>query len=160
MKGPLSEIETNSKNKIVRDLYKGIKDFKKGYQARVNVIKNQNEEMLADSNSILNRWKDYYSQLLNVQKNNDVEEIEIQTAEPLIPNPTLLEVGICNRKIEKVQVSKYRPNSGRINTGWWEFITYGNLQTCTCYLEKGNVTRTVEGIHNCTYIQERGKDKL
>ena len=26
-------------------------------------------------------------------------------------------------------------------------------------MEKGNVTRTVEGIHNCTYIQERGKDQ-
>ena len=32
LKGKLSEIETNSKNKNIRDLYKGIKDFKKGYQ--------------------------------------------------------------------------------------------------------------------------------
>ena len=53
LKGKLSEIETNSKNKNIRDLYRGIKEFKKGYQARVNVIKNENEELLADSNSIL-----------------------------------------------------------------------------------------------------------
>ena len=53
LKGKLSEIDTNSKNKNIRDLYKGIKDFKKGYQAMVNVIKNENEELLADSNSIL-----------------------------------------------------------------------------------------------------------
>ena len=32
--GKLSEIETNSKNKNIRDLYKGIKDFKKGYRMR------------------------------------------------------------------------------------------------------------------------------
>ena len=38
LKGKLSKIETNSKNKNIRDLYKAIKDFKKGYQARVNVI--------------------------------------------------------------------------------------------------------------------------
>ena len=44
--------------------------------------------------------------------------------------------------------------------GWGEFITYWNLQTCARYLEKGNATRTVEGVHNCTNIQERGKDQL
>ena len=102
LKGKLSEIVTNSKNKNIRDLYnKGIKDFKKGYQARVNVIKDENEELLADSNSILNRWKDYFSQLLTVHKDNDVAEIEIQTAEPLIPDPTLLEVEIAIEKLKK-----------------------------------------------------------
>ena len=82
MKGKLSEIDNNSENKNIRDLYKGIKDFKKGYQARVNVIKNENQELLTDSNSIFNRWKDHFSQLLNVHKYNDMGEIEIQTAEP------------------------------------------------------------------------------
>ena len=101
LKGKLSEIETNSKNENIRDLYKGIKDFKKGYQARVNVIKNENEQSLADSSSILNRWKDYFSQLLNVHKDNDVGEIEIQTAEPLIPHPTLLEDEIAVEKLKK-----------------------------------------------------------
>ena len=44
LKRKLSKIDTNSKNKNIGDLYKGIKDFKKGYQARVNVIKNENKE--------------------------------------------------------------------------------------------------------------------
>ena len=65
------------------------------------MIKNQNEELLADSNSILNRWKGYFSQLLNVHKDNDVREIEIQTAEPLIPDPTLLEFEIATEKLKK-----------------------------------------------------------
>ena len=65
LKGKLSKIITNSKNKNTRDLNKGIKDFKKVHQVMVNVTKNQNGELLADSNSILNRWKDYFSQLLN-----------------------------------------------------------------------------------------------
>ena len=62
------------------------------------MIKNQNGELLSDSNSILNRWKNYFSQLLNVHKDNDVGEIQIQTAEPLIPEPTLLEVQIATEK--------------------------------------------------------------
>ena len=100
-KEKLSEMENNSKKINIRDLCKGIKDFKKGYQARINVIKNDNVELLADSNSILNRWKDYFSNLLNVYKDNDVGEIEIQTAEPLIPDPTRLEVETVIEKLKK-----------------------------------------------------------
>jgi hypothetical protein len=33
--------ETNNKNKNIRDLYRGIKEFKKGYQSRIN-IKDEN----------------------------------------------------------------------------------------------------------------------
>ena len=57
--------------------------------------------MLLDSNSILNIWKNYFSQLLNVHKGNDVGGIQIQTAEPLIPKPTLLEVEITIGKLKK-----------------------------------------------------------
>jgi hypothetical protein len=37
----INELETNSKNKNIRDLYRGINDFKKGYQPRTNVVKNE-----------------------------------------------------------------------------------------------------------------------
>ena len=65
------------------------------------MIKNESEELISDSNSILNRWKNYFSQLLNVHKGNDVEEIHIQTAEPFIPELTLLEVEIAIEKPKK-----------------------------------------------------------
>ncbi|KAJ4435014.1 hypothetical protein ANN_23587 [Periplaneta americana] len=61
LKEKLNEVETNSKNKNIRDLYKGIKEFKNGYQPRVNVIKDENGDLLADSPSILNRWKNYFA---------------------------------------------------------------------------------------------------
>ncbi|KAJ4436798.1 hypothetical protein ANN_16930 [Periplaneta americana] len=35
LKEKLNEVETNSKNKNIRDLYKGIKEFKNGYQSRI-----------------------------------------------------------------------------------------------------------------------------
>ncbi|KAJ4442490.1 hypothetical protein ANN_04076 [Periplaneta americana] len=103
LKEKLNEVETNNKNKNIRDLYKGINEFKNGYQPRVNVIKDENGDLLADSPSILNRWKNYFAQLLNVHRpnRNDRDEIEIQTAEPFIPEPTLSEVEIAIENLKK-----------------------------------------------------------
>ncbi|KAJ4436047.1 hypothetical protein ANN_18674 [Periplaneta americana] len=97
LKEKLNEVETNSKNKNIRDLYKGIKEFKNVYQASINVIRDENGDLLADAHSILNRWKNYFGQLLNIHRpnRNDRDEIEIQTAEPFIPEPTLSEVEIA-----------------------------------------------------------------
>ncbi|KAJ4445522.1 hypothetical protein ANN_12202 [Periplaneta americana] len=51
----------------------------------------------------LNRWKNYFAQLLNVHRpnRNDRDEIEIQTAEPFIPEPTLSEVEIVIENLKK-----------------------------------------------------------
>jgi hypothetical protein len=35
LKGKINELETNNKNKNIRDLYRGINEFKKGYVARI-----------------------------------------------------------------------------------------------------------------------------
>jgi hypothetical protein len=50
-----------------RDLYRGINDFKRGYQPSSNLVKDENGDLLADPHNILNRWRNYFSQLLNVQ---------------------------------------------------------------------------------------------
>jgi hypothetical protein len=49
----------------------------------------------------VNRWKNYFPQLLNVLKLSDVRQIEIQTAEPLVPDPSPFEVEIAIAKVEK-----------------------------------------------------------
>jgi hypothetical protein len=56
----------NSKNKNIRDLYRGINYFKKAYQPRSNLVKDENGDLLADAHNILNRWKNYFSELLNL----------------------------------------------------------------------------------------------
>jgi hypothetical protein len=38
--------------------------------------KDENSDRLADSHNILNRWKNYFSQLLNVHNVIDVRQIE------------------------------------------------------------------------------------
>jgi hypothetical protein len=46
LKNKMNELETNSKNKNIRDLYRGINEFKKGYQPRTNMVKVENGDLL------------------------------------------------------------------------------------------------------------------
>jgi hypothetical protein len=80
----------NSRNMNIRDLYRGISEFRRGYQPRSNLVMDENGDLLADSNTIVNRWKSYFSQLLNVHNVSDFRQIEIHTAEPLVPGPSHL----------------------------------------------------------------------
>jgi hypothetical protein len=63
----INEMELNSKNKNIRDLYRGITEFKMGYQPKTNPVKDERADLLADPQKILTRWKNYFCQLLNVQ---------------------------------------------------------------------------------------------
>ena len=65
-------LETNSKIKNIRDLYRGINDFKKGYQPGTNIIKDEKGDLVADFHCILARWRNHLSQLLNIHGFNDV----------------------------------------------------------------------------------------
>jgi hypothetical protein len=65
LKNKIDELATNSKYKNIRYLYRGINEFRKGYQRRNNLKKYENGNLLADSHNILNRWKNYFFQLLN-----------------------------------------------------------------------------------------------
>jgi hypothetical protein len=89
LKAKIEELETNSKIKNIRDLYRGINDFNRGYQHRTNIVKDDKGDLVADSHSILARWRNYFSQVLNVHGINDVRKTEIHTAEPLVPEPSL-----------------------------------------------------------------------
>jgi hypothetical protein len=64
-------------------------------------VKDESGDLLADSHSILNRWKNYFSQLLNVHNVSDVRQVEVHMAEPLVPGPSRLEVEIAIAKLKK-----------------------------------------------------------
>jgi hypothetical protein len=99
-KGKINELESNNKNKNIRDLYRGINEFKKGHQPRVNIIKNENGNLLAHSQSVLNRWKKFFNQVLNVHGVHDVRQMDIRMAEPLLPEPSLVKVEIAIGKLK------------------------------------------------------------
>jgi hypothetical protein len=100
LKGKINELETINKNKNIRDLYRGINGFKKGYQPRINIIKNENGNLLAGPQSVLNRWENFLNQELNIHGIHDVRQMDIHTAEPLVPEPSLTEVEIAIRKLK------------------------------------------------------------
>jgi len=65
----------------VKQLYKqecqillcwGISEFKKGYQSRMSIVKDEKGGLVAHSHSILNRWGGHFFQLLNAHRVNDI----------------------------------------------------------------------------------------
>ena len=56
--------------------------------------------MVPDSHSILARWRNRFSQLLNVHVVNVVRHTEIHTAEPLLPEPSAFEVELDTEKLK------------------------------------------------------------
>jgi hypothetical protein len=101
LKDNINELAMNSKNKNISNLYRGMNEQKRGYQPRNNLVKDENGDLLADSHNILKKWKNYLSQLLNIYNISDYRQIEVHTAEPLVPSPSHLEVE-CYCKVEKV----------------------------------------------------------
>jgi hypothetical protein len=99
LKDKICELVTSSKN--IKDMYRGISEFKRGYQPRSNLVKDKNGDLLADSHNTANRWKRYFSQLLNDHNVNDFRQTEIHTAEPLVPGPSHLEIEITIAKLTK-----------------------------------------------------------
>ena len=56
--------------------------------------------MVTDYNSILARWGNDFSQLLNVHGINDVRQTEIHTVEPLVPEPSAFDVEMAVGKLK------------------------------------------------------------
>jgi hypothetical protein len=52
LKAKIEVLETNSKIKYIRDLYRDINNFKKGYQPRTNRVKDKMGDLVANSQNI------------------------------------------------------------------------------------------------------------
>jgi hypothetical protein len=59
LRGKINDLPKNSKNENIRDLYRGINEFKKSYEPRSNLKKDEIVDLRADSPNILNSWKNY-----------------------------------------------------------------------------------------------------
>jgi hypothetical protein len=63
------------KKKNIRDFYRCKNEFENRYQPRSNVVNDENRDLFADSRNILNRWKKYFTHLLDVHRVSDVRQI-------------------------------------------------------------------------------------
>jgi hypothetical protein len=61
MKAKVNKLEENSKNRNIREMYKGDYTYKKVYQSRTYVIKKHDSTIIADTTSKLIRWEQFFS---------------------------------------------------------------------------------------------------
>jgi len=100
LRAKFEELETNNKIQNIRDLYRGISDFKKGHQPRCNIVKDEKGDLVADSHGIVARWRKYFSHLFNVHGVKGVWQAEIHTAEPLVLEPSVSEFELAIHKLK------------------------------------------------------------
>ena len=77
------------------------------------IVKDEKGDLVADSHSIVTRWRNYFSQLFNVHGVKDVGQVEIPTVEPLVPEPSAFEVELAIDKLKSQKspvLMKYRQN--------------------------------------------------
>ena len=101
LKAEIEELETNSKIKYIRDFYMDISDFKKDYQHRTNIVKDETSDLDTDSLRILARWRNHFSQLFSVRGVKIVRQAELHTAEPLVSEPSAFEVEVAIEKLKR-----------------------------------------------------------
>jgi hypothetical protein len=56
---------------------------------------------MANTRNIWKKWKNYFSQLLNVLKVSDVRQMEVHTSEPLTSQPNTFEVEIAIANLDR-----------------------------------------------------------
>jgi tryptophanyl-tRNA synthetase len=61
LKGKIAKFATKGKNKIIRDLYRGNNENEKVYQLKTTLVKNENDNLLAEYHIILKRYKKHFS---------------------------------------------------------------------------------------------------
>jgi len=86
---------------------------------------------VADSHSIVARWRNHFSQLFNVHGVKDVRQAEIHTAEPLVPEPSAAEFELV---IDKLKSHKSPGISVKVNS-----ICEGNYRGPSVWLSTQQV---------------------
>jgi hypothetical protein len=85
---------------VRRKTYGGIGDFKKGYQPRTNIVKDEKSIWLQIA-AVFWLGGGNISQLLNVHGVSDVRQTELHTAEPLVPEPSAFETEMVIEKLKR-----------------------------------------------------------
>ena len=74
--------------------------MKKGYQPITRMVNNEKVDLVAGSHIFMARWRNYFSQILNIHGFSDVRQAEIHTAEQLVSETSSLEVELAIEKLK------------------------------------------------------------
>jgi hypothetical protein len=75
--------------------------LKKGFQPRLDICKDKNENVLGDKSQIMKRQVEYFEETLNRTDEQETEKIQYITADIEIESPSLLEVKMAIDKQKK-----------------------------------------------------------
>jgi hypothetical protein len=117
-----------------------------GYQPRTDIAKDEKGDLFTVSNSIMAMWRNYFSQLLNVRVDIDVRQMEIHTAEPLVPEPSALEFEMVIGKLKR-----HKPGTDQIPA---ELIKAGDRAV------RSEVVQFINSIWNKEELPENLKESI
>ena len=64
------------------------------------IVKDEKGDFVAESYSILARWRNHFSQMVNIHGVNDVRQAEKHTEQPLVPEPSIFEIELAIQKLK------------------------------------------------------------
>jgi hypothetical protein len=65
------------------------------------MVRDERGDIHVDPQKVLNRWKNYLCQVLNMQGAGGVRQTEIHALEPFVPEPSTSEVEVTIRKLKR-----------------------------------------------------------
>jgi hypothetical protein len=110
-------------------------------------MRDENGNLLTVPQSVLNRWKNFFNQVLNVHGVRDVRQMNIQMDEPLVPKPSLVEVEIA---VAKLNIYK-SPGSDQIPG---ELIKAGDETLCS------EINRLICSVWNKGELPQQWKESI
>ena len=93
------------------------------------------------------RWRNYFSQLLDVHEDNDIRQAEIHTVEPLVPEPSAFEIELAIGKLKNHK----SPGIDQIPA---ELIKVGGRTIC------GAIHKLIISIWNKEELPEEWKESI
>jgi hypothetical protein len=79
----------------------------------------------------LNRWKNFFNQVLNVHGVHDVRQMDIHMTEPLVPQPSLVALEIAVGKLEGYKSPSTDQIPAELIKAWGETL-YSEIHRLIC----------------------------
>jgi hypothetical protein len=121
------------------------------------LVKDERGDLLADPHRILNRWKNYFCQLLNAHGAGGVRQTEMHTAEPSVAEPSASVVEVAVGKLKSYKSSAvYQIPAELIQAGWGTLSS----ETQTLKLSGAKANCLITGTSQFWYLLKKRAIKL
>lgn len=114
----LDQIDQDRKEGRIRRHYLGIKKIKRGYQPRIQMVKDKNNKLITNPRDVNSRWKEYFEDLLNRPEPNQPFTEEL-TYGPEVEVPELSHEEVA--QASKAMKNNKSPGNDEIPAEMWKY---------------------------------------